>query len=91
MEGMVAKRIDAPYRSGRVASRVKVKCIRRLALPIIGYVPHKGNSIATIRLGRMTAASSFTQGRHRFHGQECAERTRTWRLCTASRRRLRNR
>jgi bifunctional non-homologous end joining protein LigD len=52
MEGIVAKRADAPYRSGRVASWVKVKCIRRLALPIIGYVPQKGNSIAAIRLGR---------------------------------------
>jgi bifunctional non-homologous end joining protein LigD len=52
MEGIVAKRTDAPYRSGRVQSWVKVKCIRRLSLPIIGYVPQKGNSIAAIRLGR---------------------------------------
>jgi bifunctional non-homologous end joining protein LigD len=52
MEGMVAKRVDAPYRSGRVQTWVKVKCIRRLALPIIGYVPQKGNSISAIRLGR---------------------------------------
>jgi bifunctional non-homologous end joining protein LigD len=52
MEGIVAKRIDAPYRSGRVQTWVKVKCMRRLALPIIGYVPQKGNSIAAIRLGR---------------------------------------
>lgn len=52
MEGIVAKRIDAPYRSGRVAGWIKVKCIRRLALPIIGYVPSKGNTIAAIRLGR---------------------------------------
>jgi bifunctional non-homologous end joining protein LigD len=52
MEGIVAKRADAPYRSGRVRSWVKVKCIRHLALPIIGYVPSKGNTIAAIRLGR---------------------------------------
>ena len=52
MEGIVAKRADAPYRSGRVQTWIKVKCIRRLALPIIGYVPQKGNSIAAIRLGR---------------------------------------
>jgi bifunctional non-homologous end joining protein LigD len=52
MEGIVAKRADAPYRSGRVQSWIKVKCIRRLALPIIGYVPSKGNTIAAIRLGR---------------------------------------
>lgn len=52
MEGLVAKRTDAPYRSGRVQSWIKVKCVRRLALPIIGYVPSKGNTIAAIRLGR---------------------------------------
>jgi bifunctional non-homologous end joining protein LigD len=52
MEGIVAKRIDAPYRSGRAQSWIKVKCVRRLALPIIGYVPQRGNSIAAIRLGR---------------------------------------
>jgi bifunctional non-homologous end joining protein LigD len=52
LEGIVAKRIDAPYRSGRMQSWIKVKCVRRLALPIIGYVPQKGNSIAAIRLGR---------------------------------------
>ena len=52
MEGIAAKRVDAPYRSGRVQTWVKVKCVRRLALPIIGYVPQKGNSIAAIRLGR---------------------------------------
>ena len=34
MEGIVAKRIDAPYRSGHVQSSIKVKCERRLALPI---------------------------------------------------------
>jgi bifunctional non-homologous end joining protein LigD len=51
-EGIVAKRVDAPYRSGRVQSWIKVKCIRRLALPIIGYVPGKGNSISAIRLAR---------------------------------------
>ena len=51
MEGLVAKRVDAPYRSGRVQSWIKVKCVRRLALPIIGYVP-SGNTIVAIRLGR---------------------------------------
>jgi hypothetical protein len=39
-------------RSGRVQSWIKVECVRRLALPIIGFVPQKGNSIAAIRLGR---------------------------------------
>ena len=59
MEGLVAKRVDAPYRSGRVQSWIKVKCIRRLALPIIGFVPQKGNSIAAIRLGRHDGRELF--------------------------------
>jgi bifunctional non-homologous end joining protein LigD len=57
MEGIVAKRADAPYRSGRVQSWIKVKCIRRMALPIIGYVPQKGNSIAAIRFSTKSAQS----------------------------------
>lgn len=52
LEGIVAKRADAPYRSGRVETWIKVKCIKALRLPIIGYVPAKGNSIAALRLGR---------------------------------------
>lgn len=63
MEGIVAKRIDAPYRSGRVQSWIKVKCIRRLALPIIGYVPQKGNSIAAIRLGRQEGGALVYAGK----------------------------
>ena len=62
MEGIVAKRIDAPYRSGRVQSWIKVKCIRHLALPIIGYVPQKGNSIAAIRLGRQEGGALVYAG-----------------------------
>ena len=63
LEGIVAKRVDAPYRSGRVQSWVKVKCIRRLALPIIGYVPQKGNSIAAIRLGRREGGALVYAGK----------------------------
>lgn len=32
-EGIVAKRADGPYRSGRVATWITVRCIRRMALP----------------------------------------------------------
>ena len=63
MEGIVAKRADAPYRSGRVQSWIKVKCTRRLALPIIGYVPSKGNTIAAIRLGRPEAGALVYAGK----------------------------
>jgi bifunctional non-homologous end joining protein LigD len=52
LEGIVAKRSDAPYRSGRVETWIKVKCLKAIRLAGIGYVPAKGNSIAALRLAR---------------------------------------
>jgi bifunctional non-homologous end joining protein LigD len=37
-EGIIAKRIDAPYRAGRTKNWVKVKCIRRQEFVVIGRV-----------------------------------------------------
>ncbi|MDF0545887.1 DNA ligase D [Sphingobium sp. H39-3-25] len=36
-EGIIAKRIDAPYRSGRTRSWLKVKCTRRQEFVVIGW------------------------------------------------------
>jgi bifunctional non-homologous end joining protein LigD len=52
LEGIVAKRADAPYRAGRVESWIKVRCVKALNFPVIGYVPAQPNSIAAIRLAR---------------------------------------
>jgi bifunctional non-homologous end joining protein LigD len=52
LEGIIAKRTDAPYRSGRVETWIKVKCLKAMTLAVIGYVPAKGNSIAALRLAR---------------------------------------
>jgi bifunctional non-homologous end joining protein LigD len=52
LEGIVAKRVDAPYRAGRVDIWQKIKCVKSLRFPIIGYVPAPGTSIAALRLGR---------------------------------------
>jgi bifunctional non-homologous end joining protein LigD len=52
LEGIVAKRADAPYRAGRVDIWQKIKCVQSLRFPIIGYVPAPGSSIAALRLGR---------------------------------------
>ena len=41
VEGVVSKRADAPYRSGRGASWVKSKCKQRQEFVILGYVPAK--------------------------------------------------
>lgn len=52
LEGIIAKRADAPYRSGRVETWVKVKCMKAMRLAVIGFVPAKSNSIAALRLAR---------------------------------------
>lgn len=41
LEGVVSKRVDAPYRSGRGAAWVKSKCKQRQEFVILGYVPSK--------------------------------------------------
>ena len=39
LEGIIAKRADAPYRSGRIGDWLKIKCNRRQEFVIGGYVP----------------------------------------------------
>ncbi|GGC81680.1 ATP-dependent DNA ligase [Chelatococcus reniformis] len=39
LEGIISKRISAPYRSGRTGDWVKTKCIQSDTLVIIGYEP----------------------------------------------------
>lgn len=43
LEGVVSKRIDAPYRSGRTGNWVKSKCTNRQEFVITGYVPSAGS------------------------------------------------
>ena len=42
LEGIVSKQQDAPYRSGRVESWIKVKCGKRDAFPIVAFVEKLG-------------------------------------------------
>lgn len=39
LEGVVSKRADAPYHSGRTRAWIKVKCVRRDAYAIVGWLP----------------------------------------------------
>ncbi|GAA3717778.1 DNA ligase D [Sphingomonas cynarae] len=39
LEGVVSKRADAPYRSSRTRAWIKVKCVRRDAYAIVGWLP----------------------------------------------------
>ncbi|HEX7028447.1 MAG TPA: DNA ligase D [Gammaproteobacteria bacterium] len=52
-EGIVSKRLDAPYRSGHGRDWVKMKCLGREEFLVGGYVSRKGNSLASLLLGRM--------------------------------------
>lgn len=45
-EGIIAKRIDAPYRSDRTRGWVKVKCTRRQEFVIVGWTKSKANGRA---------------------------------------------
>ena len=39
LEGIIAKRLDRPYRSGRLGDWLKIKCIHSDSFVIIGYEP----------------------------------------------------
>ena len=51
LEGVVLKRTDAPYRSGRTEDWIKVKCWKRNRYVVVGFVPGAGG-ISALRLGR---------------------------------------
>ncbi|HEU4600634.1 MAG TPA: DNA ligase D [Steroidobacteraceae bacterium] len=55
LEGIICKRLDAPYRSGRGADWVKVKCTKADHFPIVAFVEKLGvkpRRIASLYLGR---------------------------------------
>jgi bifunctional non-homologous end joining protein LigD len=55
LEGIISKQQDAPYRSGRVESWIKVKCGKRDAFPIVAFVEKLGakpRRIASLYVGR---------------------------------------
>ena len=62
LEGIICKRADAPYRSGRNTTWLKVKCSREETLPIIGFKP-EGNRVASLLLGRRTGDTLVYAGK----------------------------
>src|SRR5438045_3965232 len=55
LEGVVAKRVDAPYRSGRQDSWIKLKCVKSDTFPIVAFVEKLGarpRKIASLYVGR---------------------------------------
>ncbi len=52
LEGVIAKRMDAPYRSGRTENWIKVKCVKRETFTIVGYTPEGNGLVAALHLAR---------------------------------------
>jgi bifunctional non-homologous end joining protein LigD len=52
LEGVISKRMDAPYRSGRGESRPKVKCVTRSTFTVVGYTPEGTGMVAALHLAR---------------------------------------
>ncbi len=53
LEGIVCKRLDAPYRAGRSGDWVKVKCENREEFVVLGYTPPAGTrqGLGALQLG----------------------------------------
>ncbi|KFC72769.1 DNA ligase D precursor [Bosea sp. LC85] len=58
LEGIIAKRLDAPYRSGRGGEWLKIKCIQSETFAIVGYEPSVGYG----GIGRLLLAAAKADG-----------------------------
>jgi bifunctional non-homologous end joining protein LigD len=68
LEGVVAKRRDAPYRSGRQESWIKLKCTKSDTFPIVAFVEKLGakpRKIASLYLGRREGDKLLYAGKAR--------------------------
>lgn len=75
-EGVIAKRADAPYRSGRGRSWLKIKCRHDEEYVIGGYTPSARRPFASVLLGRYDETGLRYAGRA---GSGLADETRrTW-------------
>lgn len=69
LEGIVAKRAEAPYRSGRSRDWLKLKCTGRQEFIVLGYQPssHRRDAVGSLlmglhRQGRLTAVGKVGSG-----------------------------
>jgi bifunctional non-homologous end joining protein LigD len=63
LEGVVSKRADAPYRSGRGEHWLKVKCWKRERFAVVGFVPEGSAGLLKLRLARREPAGLIYVGR----------------------------
>ncbi|MBY5319182.1 non-homologous end-joining DNA ligase [Rhizobium leguminosarum] len=54
LEGIIAKRRDAPYRSGRLGDWLKIKCVHSDSFVIVGY---ERSTVARAGIGRLLLAA----------------------------------
>lgn len=52
LEGIVSKRADAPYRSGRTEAWCKVKCWKSERFAVVGFAPEGTDGVLKLRLAR---------------------------------------
>jgi bifunctional non-homologous end joining protein LigD len=68
LEGLVAKRVDAPYRSGRQETWLKLKCKTSETFPIIAFVEKLGahpRKVASLYVGRRNGDKLLYAGKVR--------------------------
>ena len=65
LEGVVSKRADAPYRSGRGGDWIKAKCTLRQEFVIVGYLPSDktGRGLRSLVVGYHEDNGEFDVGR----------------------------
>jgi bifunctional non-homologous end joining protein LigD len=65
LEGIISKRVDLPYRSGRGDHWVKSKCVERQEFVILGYVPStvSSRSVGSLALGYHDSGNLIYAGR----------------------------
>jgi bifunctional non-homologous end joining protein LigD len=65
LEGIISKRVDLPYRSGRGDHWLKSKCVERQEFVILGYVPSTvgSRSVGSLALGYHDKGSLVYVGR----------------------------
>ena len=63
---LVAKRLDSPYRSGRVETWLKLKCSKSDSFPIVAFVEKlEASSAASLYLGRRDGGRILYAGKAR--------------------------
>jgi bifunctional non-homologous end joining protein LigD len=65
LEGIVSKRLDAPYRSGRSHAWLKVKCMQRQEFVVVGFSDPKGSRtlLGALLLATYTGSELVYRGR----------------------------